>query len=455
MKLKKNTTWTLSITGVTQEGLGVGRVEDIVVFTPGCVRGDVVRVQIVGVRTRYAYGKVLSVEQPSQVRVPVDCSVFAKCGGCVFRHIQYEEELRIKEERVRNALTRIAKLAIVPEPIVGGEQMLGYRNKAQYPVGWEDGTPVFGFYAPRSHRIVPADDCLLQPPVFKRVLEVFEHWMLENQVSSYDERTGQGLLRHVYLRQAPTTGELMVCAVVNGSAKDLPNSQQLIQSCLEAAPQTASIILNRNTARTNVILGKHCETLWGKGYITDVLCGLHFSLSPLSFYQVNSRQAERLYHTAAEFADLRRTDVLLDLYCGIGTIGLTMAERVKRLVGVEVVPAAVEDAKRNATQNGIKNASFFCADAGEAAVRLSKEGLTPDVIVVDPPRKGLDAVTIDAVARMSPSRLVYISCHPETLARDLALLQEKGFVCTRVRPFDLFPRTAHVETVVLMSREEK
>lgn len=452
MELRKNTQWVLSITDVTQDGYGVGRVEDMVVFTPGCARGDVVRVQIIGVRSRYAYGKLLAVEEPSSARIPVDCPVFSKCGGCIFRHIEYAEELRLKEERVRNALRRIAKLDVELEPIVGCEQTVGYRNKAQYPVGWEKGEPVFGFYAPRSHRIVPAEGCFLQLPAFKRVLDACGRWMSENKVSAYEEQTGKGLLRHIFLRQAPATGELMICMVVNGSAENLPKRERLIQYCLDAAPQTKSIVLNRNTARTNVILGKTCETLWGDDHITDVLCGLRFSLSPLSFYQVNSRQAERLYRTAAEFAGLRSTDVLLDLYCGVGTIGLTMAGQVGRLVGVEVVPAAVEDAKRNAAQNGIKNASFFCADAGEAAVRLCKEGLAPDVVVVDPPRKGLDKAIVEAVARLSPSRMVYISCNPETLARDLVLLREKGYSCSRARPFDLFPRTAHVETVVLMSR---
>ncbi|ADU27056.1 23S rRNA (uracil(1939)-C(5))-methyltransferase RlmD [Ethanoligenens harbinense] len=450
MALKKNTEWTLPITGVTQDGQGVGRVDDMVVFTPGCARGDTVRVQIVAVRARYAFGRLLAVEQPSPERIPVDCPVFSRCGGCVFRHICYEEELRLKEERVRDALHRIAKLEIEPEPIVGCEQTLAYRNKAQYPVGWRDGRPVFGFYAPRSHRIVSAEECLLQPSVFKNVLGAFERWMLENDVSTYDEQTGKGVLRHVFLRQAPSTGELMICAVVNGGAGRLPNREQLIRYCLDAAPQTKSIVLNRNTAHTNVILGDTCETLWGADRITDVLCGLRFSLSPLSFYQVNSRQAERLYHAAAEFADLRKTDVLLDLYCGVGTIGLSMAGAVGRLIGVEVVPDAVADAKRNAAGNGIENADFFCADAGEATVRLQQQGLAPDVVVVDPPRKGLDAAAVTAVVQMAPSRVVYISCNPETLARDLTLFAEEGYVCTRLRPYDLFPRTAHVECCALL-----
>lgn len=452
MALKKNTEWTLRITGVTQDGLGVGRADDMVVFTPGCACGDVARVQIVAVRARYAYGRLLAVEQPSPARVPVDCPVFSRCGGCVSRHIRYEEELRLKEERVREALRRIARLEIVPEPIVGCEQTLAYRNKAQYPVGWQDGKPVFGFYAPRSHRIVPAEDCLLQPPVFKKVLDAFRRWMLENDVSAYDERTGGGVLRHVFLRQAPATGELMVCVVANGGAGRLPNREQLIRYCLEAAPQTKSMVLNRNTARTNVILGEDCETLWGADRITDVLCGLRFSLSPLSFYQVNSRQAERLYRKAAEFANLHKTDILLDLYCGVGTIGLSMAGAVARLIGVEVVPDAVADARRNATENDIENAEFFCADAGEAAVRLQQQGLMPDVVVVDPPRKGLDATAITAVVQMAPSRVVYISCNPETLARDLALFAENTYVCTRLRPYDLFPRTAHVECCALLEK---
>lgn len=452
MELKKNAEYTLQITGVTQDGHGVGRVGDMVVFTPGCVPGDVARIKVVAVRKRYAYGKLLSVEQPAPNRIPVDCPVFSKCGGCVFRHIRYEEELRIKEERVRDALRRIAHLDIEPEPIVGSEQVLGYRNKAQYPVGWQDGKPVFGFYAPRSHRIVPAEDCLLQPPVFQSILKAVGQWMTENRVTAYSEQTGEGLLRHVFLRQAPATAELMVCLVVNGVARDLPGLEQFIQLCRISAPEIKSILLNRNTERTNVILGQESETLWGSGRIMDRLCGLQFSLSPLSFYQVNSRQAERLYQAAADFAELHGTEVLLDLYCGIGAIGLSMAGQVKQLVGVEVVESAVNDARQSAKRNGINNASFFCADAGRAAVRLHREGLAPDVVVVDPPRKGLDQMTVDALVELHPSRIVYISCNPETLARDLYMLGAKGYPCVRVRPYDLFPRTAHVESVCLLQR---
>lgn len=453
MNLQKNSEYTLTITGVTQDGSGVGRVEDMVVFIPGCARGDVARVKIVGVRAHYAYGKLIALEQPSPARTTVDCPAFSQCGGCVFRHIRYEEELQIKEERVRDALRRIAGLdTTAPEPIVGCEETMGYRNKAQYPVTWKDGRPVFGFYAPRSHRVVPAADCLLQPPVFKQVLDAVGRWMMENTVSAYDEGTGEGLLRHLFLRQAHATGELMVCLVVNGHAGHLPQKERLIRLCRDAAPQIKSIVVNRNTARTNVIMGDNSETLWGADRITDILCGLRFSLSPLSFYQVNSRQAERLYRAAAEFSDLHRQGTLLDLYCGAGTIGLCLSKDVGRVVGVEVVADAVADAKRNAAQNGIANAEFFCADAGEAAKRLCTQGLFPDVVVVDPPRKGLDGQTVEAVARMSPKRVVYVSCNPETLARDLKSFAKRGYTCTCVRPFDLFPRTAHVEVCCLLSK---
>lgn len=452
MALEKNEERTLRFTGITHDGSGVAHADDTAVFVPGCAVGDAARVRIVGVRARFAYGRLLEVKTPSPARVEADCPVFLRCGGCAFRHITYEEELRVKTARVRDALSRIGRLSIEPRPIIGCAQTLGYRNKAQYPVAWRDGRPVFGFYAPRSHRVVPAEGCLLQPPAFAPVLAALGQWMEESDVTAYDETAHRGFLRHLYLRQAPATGELMICLVANGTAAQLPDPARLIALCRQAAPQVKSIVLNQNTARTNVILGPACETLWGTERITDVLCGLSFSLSPLSFYQVNSAQAARLYEQAGRYAALDGKGLLIDLYCGAGTIGLCLAKQAGQVLGVEVVPQAVEDARQNAARNGIANAEFFCADAGEAAARLLREGRKPQAVVVDPPRKGLDAQTIDAVARMAPARVVYVSCDPETLARDLALFAQRGYACKEVQPFDLFPRTAHVETVVLMSR---
>ncbi len=452
MSLQKNEEYTIEITGMTQDGSGVGRAEDQVVFIPGCARGDVARVHIVAVRRHLAYGRRISLEKPSPVRVPSDCPVFPQCGGCAYRHIRYEEELAVKWGRVRDALHRIGGSALEPEPIVGCDETAGYRNKAQYPVGVQDGAPVFGFYAAHSHRIVPAEACQLQPPVFRVVLKAVGQWMRENSVSAYDEKTGKGLLRHVFLRQAHATGEIMLCLVVNGNVSRLPASDRLTALAREAVPSLKSLVLNVNTARTNVILGKTCVTLWGADRITDILCGRKFTLSPMSFYQVNSVQAERLYQAAAEFSGLDGKGMLLDLYCGAGTIGLCLSTLAERVIGVESVPEAVADAKRNAELNGIRNAEFLCADTGEAAERLLECGLRPDAVVVDPPRKGLSAQTIEAVVRMAPPRVVYISCGPETLARDIALFAEKGYACTRARPYDLFPRTAHVETAALLEK---
>ena len=452
MKLKKNDELSLDITGVTQEGSGVGRIEGMVIFVPGCVTGDKVQVRIVGIRTHFAYGKLLCIKTPSPARISIDCSVFPRCGGCAFRHIDYSEELRIKEKRVSDALQHIAGLSVQLAPIMGCQKQNCYRNKAQLPVGKnKDGQVIFGFYASRSHRIVSIDDCLLQPPVFKKIMQAFRQWIKRADVSIYNEQTGKGLLRHIFLRQASTTGELMACAVINGST--LPQVDDLIQLCKDASPQLTSLVLNQNKARTNVILGDRCQTIWGKDKITDILCELKLSLQPHSFYQVNSPQAALLYQEAMRIADLKPTDTLLDLYCGIGTIGLCMAKRVKQVIGVEVVAAAVADAKENAEQNHIPNAVFYQADAGDAADRLMQEGTKVDVVVVDPPRKGLQLQTIKTIARMVPSRVIYISCNPETLARDLVIFSQNGYKCTYVRPFDLFPRTAHVETCVLLSKK--
>lgn len=452
MALVKNEERQITITGMTHDGSGVAHAEGMAVFVPGCAVGDVALVRIVQVRARLAYGRLVSLVSSSPVREAPDCPAFPRCGGCVFRHVTYEEELRAKTARVRDAFRRIGGLDLEPLPAIGSEQTLGYRNKAQYPAAWQDGAPVFGFYAPRSHRVVPAEHCLLQPPAFAHVLAAVKDWMCAANVSVYDERTGRGFLRHLYLRQAPVTGELMVCLVANGTAKEVPRPALLTARCHAAAPQLKSLVLNVNTVRTNVILGDACETVWGAPRIEDVLCGLRFSLSPQSFYQINSAQAERLYARAAAYAALDGTGLLVDLYCGAGTIGLCLAKGAGEVLGVELVPQAVEDAARNAETNGITNARFLCADAGEAAARLLREGKKPRAVVLDPPRKGLDEQTVDAVARMSPERVVYVSCDPETLARDLARFAARGYAAREAQPFDLFPRTGHVETVVLMSR---
>lgn len=459
--LKKNQCIELTIVAVSAEGNGIGRYTGeggegagLAVFVPGTAPGDRILCRVVKVEKRLAYGRVEELLEPSADRLETagdGCPVATPCGGCVFRHVTYEAELRYKWQRVADALDRIGGLDITPRPIVGGEPQR-YRNKAQYPVAMGGGRMLFGFYAPRSHRLVEQRDCLLQPEVFSEILDAVGDWAIAAGVTAYDEHTGAGLLRHVYLRHAEETGQLMVCLVCTSGR--LPDTPGLIAR-LRKITGVCSVVVNINRADTNVVLGKEEFTLFGESAITDCLCGLEFSLSPRSFYQVNHRQAERLYALAAEAAELTGEEVLLDLYCGTGTIGLSMAHRVKQLIGVEVVAAAVSDANRNARRNGVKNARFICADAGEAAQQLAAEGVRPDVVVLDPPRKGCSPDVLDTVAGMAPSRVVYVSCDPATLARDLKRFAELGYVTGAVTPVDMFPRTAHVECVCVLHKESK
>ena len=451
--MKKNQEIPLTVTGMTAEGSGVGRKDGMVVFVPNSAVGDELTVRIIKTSKSYCVGKIVSVDAPSPDRIEPDCPVFSQCGGCVYRHLTYESECRIKQQRVTDAVRKIGGFDDLPVlPILGAEKTDRYRNKAQYPVGRsKDGTPVFGFYAGRTHRIVPCDDCALQPERFSAAIGAVRKWLEESGESIYDETTGQGRLRHLYLREGGGTGDLMVCLVVNG--KRVKQEERLIALLREALPNLTSVVLNENREKTNVILGKNFHTLWGSDDITDLLRGVKFHIAPAAFYQVNRAQTERLYALAERYAALTGEETLLDLYCGAGTIGLTMAKNVKRLIGVEIVPQAVENARRNALENHIANAEFLCADAAEAAELLKKRGERPDVILLDPPRKGCDSALIETVVQMAPRRIVYVSCDPATLARDLRRFDDLGYTPREVTPVDLFPRTAHVETVVLMSRK--
>lgn len=453
--MRKNDVAILTVDGMTAEGSGVGRVDGMAVFVPGAAPGDVLNIKIIKVAKNYAIGRLESVLTPSPDRVEEDCPRSGPCGGCVYRHIRYEAELRIKEKRVCDAMERIGGLYhLTIRPIIGSKRTERYRNKAQLPIGrGKDGSLQMGFYARHSHRIIPCEHCLLQPPVFTRAMQAVREWAERYSLEPYDEQTGKGRLRHLYLRLAEATGEVMACLVVN--AGGVPGEAELAALLRKRVPGLKSFVININREKTNVILGPMCRTVWGQGYITDKLCGLSFRISPLSFYQVNHDQAERLYTLAGQYAGLTGSETVLDLYCGTGTIGLSMAKRAKRLIGVELVGQAVENARENAALNGIENAQFRCADAAEAAEQLKAEGIRPDVVVLDPPRKGCGASLIDIVASMQPDRVVYVSCDPATLARDLVLFREQGYEPRELTPVDMFPRTAHVESVVLMSRIEK
>ena len=450
--IRKNDIFEADITAMTAEGSGICRIEGMAVFVPGTAVGDRCAVRIVKVLRKYAFGRLEKLLAPSPDRIAPDCPVAAQCGGCVYRHIRYEAELRIKTQRVRDALERIGGLQdFQMEPILAAPDRCRYRNKCQLPIGLsKDGTLQLGFYAVNSHRIVNTESCLLQPEAFDRAAAAFRRWYAVSGESVYDEASHSGVLRHLYMRRGEMSGEMMVCVVANGAA--LHEEALLVEMLREAVPEITGILLNINREKTNVVLGKTCRTLWGKDTITDTLCGLAFEIAPHAFYQVNRTQAERLYGKAAEYAGLTGTETLLDLYCGTGTIGLSMAKNAKKLIGAEIVPAAVENARRNAERNAIQNAEFLCADAAEAARILFERGEKPDVIVIDPPRKGCDSALIATIAAMRPKRVVYVSCDPATLARDLKLFRESGYKTETVTPADMFPGTAHVETVVRLTK---
>ena len=447
--LKKNDEIYLSVKSCTVKGSGVCDHEGMTVFVRGAVPGDRVLAHIIKVKKTYAVGIIKKLLQRSSMRAKEICPIAEKCGGCCFAHIKYDAELQIKAQQVSDNFKRLGKLDLTPDPIIPSPSSERYRNKAQYPVGSDGKFAAIGFYAPMTHRIIDCADCLLQPEEFSKITDIFRDWIRENKISIYNEFDRTGIIRHIYIRKAVVTGQIMVCAVVNSDT--IPHEKDLIDRLRKIDGMT-SIILNENRAQTNVVLGEKCKTLWGSDYITDELCGLKFNLSPLSFYQVNHDGAEILYNKAREYASLTGKETLVDLYCGTGTIGLTMAKNAKKLIGVEIIPQAIKNAKENARLNGIDNAEFICGDASQAATALLKRGIKPDVVILDPPRKGCDEALINTVAEMSPDRIVYVSCDSATLARDCQRFTTLGYRPACATPVDMFPHTAHVETVVLLVR---
>ena len=457
MPLQKNQLLTLRIERLSNDGSGVAHSsEGEAVFVPGTAPGDEAQVRIVKDCGRYAFGILDKLLTPSPDRIPVDCAVAGPCGGCSLRHLDYAAELRAKQESVADAFRRIGGLDVPVLDALPSPEVDRYRNKVQFPVGRDkDGAPCIGFYAGRTHRIVPCPDCKLQPGVLNDIGNTLCAFFAAHGIQPYDEERGKGLVRHIFLRRSAHSGQIMVCLVC--TRPKLPHSDELVALLREKFRDIATILINVNAKKTNVILGEESVTLYGPGCIEDTLCGVPVRLGPLSFYQVNTLAAERLYGVAAEYAQLEPDDVLLDLYCGMGTIGLSMAGHCRELIGVEIIPEAIDSAKANAARMGDAVAAksrFFCADAGEAAARLAAEGLRPDVIMLDPPRKGCDETTLSAVVQMSPRRVVYVSCNPSTAARDAAWLGQHGYRAEKVQPVDLFPRTKHVETVVLLSHKK-
>lgn len=455
MPLQKNQILPLRIERLSSDGSGVAHSADgEAVFVPGTAPGDEARVRIVKDCGRYAFGILDELLIPSPDRVPVDCPVAGPCGGCSLRHLDYAAELRAKQESVLDAFRRIGGLEVPVLDILPSPEVDRYRNKVQFPVGVDkNGAPCIGFYAGRTHRIVPCPDCKLQPGVLNEIGNALCAFFAQQGIRPYDEQIGKGLVRHIFLRRGAHSGQIMVCLVCIRAK--LPHAEQLCTALREQFPAISTILLNVNAKNTNVILGSENHILYGPGYIEDTLCGVPVRLGPLSFYQVNTLAAERLYGVAAQYAQLTPDDTLLDLYCGMGTIGLSMADQCRGLIGVEIVPEAIESAKANAARMGEAVAAksrFFCADAGQAATQLAAEGLHPDIVMLDPPRKGCDEATLSAVVRMAPRRVVYVSCNPATAARDAAWLEKNGYHAEKVQPVDLFPRTKHVETVCLLSK---
>ena len=446
--LEKGSIYTAVIDGYSSEGLGIARVNGAVVFVPHAVRGEEIDLRITKVMKTSCAGEIVKIHDPSPERMEPECPYAGKCGGCAYRHLTYPEELWAKRQRVQDALTRIGGLELTVEEILGAKNPEHYRNKSQYPVG-ADGS--IGFFQARTHKVVPIRRCLIQTEAADRTAQAVGEWMRRYKISAYDETTGKGLVRHVCVR-VNRKGESLCCVVVNGNK--VPREPELAAYVTAAVPHTVGVLLNSNTRRGNVVLGDKYRTLFGRNYLMDTLCGLEFKLSMPSFYQVNRDQAEVLYGKALEFAGLTGNETVLDLYCGIGTITLCLAKAAKRVIGAEIVPPAIRDAKENALRNHIENAEFFCGDAADIAAKLESDGLRPDVVTVDPPRKGLAPEVIASMAAMGPEKVVYVSCDPATLGRDVKIFREFGYEAKRAAAVDMFPGTAHVETVVLLSKGE-
>ncbi len=464
IRYKKNDIVRLEITDIQAEGMGVGKVDGYALFVKDTVVGDIIDARIVKVKKSYGYGRVERIISPSPKRVEPRCPIARACGGCQLQAMSYDAQLEFKENKVRNALARIGGFDAgfvdsIMEPIIGMDDPWRYRNKAQYPIGTDrDGNPVAGFYAGRTHDIIPCTDCLLGIPENKEILEAVLSYMKEHNIPAYDEKTGEGVVRHVLIRKGFATGEIMVCIVVKqGDATMAHLECDHISGFIEkeikrgTVPRLHSLSVSINNKNTNVIMGNEIHTVWGRDKINDVLLGKKFEISPLSFYQVNPIQVEKLYGTAIEYAHLTGSEEVWDICCGIGTISLCMTDKAKAVHGLEIVPEAIEDAKRNAMLNNVDNVEFICA-AAEEYLPAHKDEIRADVVIMDPPRKGMDEAALAAVVDIAPARIVYVSCDPATLARDLKYLTGHGYELKRVRCTDMFCQTVHVETCCLLER---
>lgn len=449
--VKKNEIYKIEISGMTHEGQGVGRIDNFTVFVDGPIKGEEVEIKIIKVNKNYAVGKLLKVIKASADRVEPECKVYNRCGGCSLQHMSTQAALRFKTELVTENIRRIGKLQdVIVHDTIGMQKPLNYRNKAQYPVGRLNDELRVGFYAKKSHDIIDSPVCMIQHSVSDKAKLIVKGFLEENKISSYDEASGKGLVRHAMTRTGFNTGEVMVVLVLNGNS--LPQQDKLVKLLSEEIPQIKSIVLNVNTANTNIILGSRNIVIFGEETITDYIGKFKFRISPLSFFQVNPVQTEVLYNKALEYAGLTGKETVFDLYCGIGTISLFLSEKAKKVYGVEVVEEAIQDAKVNAELNDVDNVEFIVGEAEKIIPDMYSRGVKADVVVVDPPRKGCDDVLLGTLVSMAPERIVYVSCNPATLARDLGFLAERGFEVLEVQPVDMFPWTAHVECVTLLTK---
>ena len=456
MEIKKNDKFVITIEDMSEDGAGIGKLDGYIWFVKDALIGDVIEASAMKMKKNYGFARLVRVLEPAPGRVEAKCPVARACGGCQMQELDYAEQLKFKEKKVFNHLKRIGGMEEIPmEPIIGMEHPWRYRNKAQFPIGTgKDGQPIAGFYAGRTHSLIPVPelDCLLGCEENKELLRVILDFMKEFKISAYDENLHKGLVRHALLRKGFSSNELMVCLVINGNK--LPHAEQFVERLLELPMNVASISLSVNKEKTNVIMGTEIINLYGPGYITDKIGNIEYRISPLSFYQVNPVQTERLYGTALEFADLSGGETVWDLYCGIGTISSFLAQKAGKVYGVEIIPEAIDDARANAERNGIKNVEFFVGKAEEVLPeQYEKNQVYADVIVVDPPRKGCDSVCLDTILKMAPKKVVYVSCDSSTLARDVKYLCENGYEVKRVRPVDMFPMSGHVETVCRLDRK--
>ena len=449
MNIQKNQEYIVNIIDNGYEGEGIAKIDNFAIFIPGALKGEKVKILIVKVLTSHAFGKVIEIIEKSKNRQEVDCTTYKRCGGCNLRHIKYEETLKIKQNTVQSLVNKTLKEKIEVEKTVGMNNPFHYRNKAQYPVGLnKQGEPIIGVFANRTHEVIPIEKCLIQNEVYQEIAKYIIEYIKKEKISIYDEKTGKGLIRHIVVKVGMKTGQIMCILVINGDS--IPNEQNLVKELLSNFPNIKTIIKNVNKKNTNVILGQENINLYGNGYIEDILGDYIFQISPLSFYQVNPIQAEKLYNLGVEMANITKADTVFDLYCGIGTISLFMAQYAKKVYGIEIVKEAIDMAKENAINNKIDNTEFFAGDVEVVLDELiNKKGVTADIVMFDPPRKGLDKNTISNILKIEPKKLVYISCNPATLIRDLASFEDK-YDIKKIVPVDMFPFTSHVEVCALL-----